>query len=293
MLTSSRRRFALPLSYDGTDFMGWAKQPGLRTVQGMLENGLGIITRHPLDPPTLTVAGRTDAGVHARGQVAHVDLAEAHVESLRDRRKDDAHTTPAQHLRSRLNGVLGVSGMDVRVGEVTEVSADFDARFSALWRRYEYRIADDLAFKNPLHRQYTLWIDRELDVERMNAAAGVLVGLHDFASFCRPRPGATTTRTLLDFSWRREADGVLAALVRADAFCHSMVRSLTGACVAVGEGKLGLSELIEVLEEAKRGSRFVVSPAKGLSLQEVAYPAPEEWALRAETTRARRDFVEE
>ncbi|MFC4222659.1 tRNA pseudouridine(38-40) synthase TruA [Lysinibacter cavernae] len=288
MPSSTTRRFVLPISYDGTEFAGWAKQPGLRTVQGVLETSLGTITRHPDNPPVLTVAGRTDAGVHARGQVAHVDLNDDHLAALGDRKYSGERVTPAQNLRSRLSGVFGINNVDLAVGEVTEVSKDFDARFSALWRRYEYRIADLAGRKDPIHRRHTVWLDVDLDLDLMQAAAQSLIGLHDFAAFCRRREGATTVRTLQHFAWTRDAEGVLIATVRADAFCHSMVRSLVGGCVAVGSGRLTLDELLDVLHQAKRGSRFIVMPAHGLSLEQVAYPDASEWSARAELTRARR-----
>ncbi len=289
MPVSSTRRFALPISYDGTDFMGWAKQPGLRTVQGVLEHSLGIITRSRENNPVLTVAGRTDSGVHARGQMAHVDLTDAQVAAIGDRRHSGEPIAPADHLTSRLQGVLGVSNQDIRIGRVKEVTPAFDARFSALWRRYEYRVSDLDGFKDPMRRHHTVWLDVCLDLDLMNAAAASLLGLHDFASFCRARERATTIRTLEIFEWRKDADGVFIAAVRADAFCHSMVRSLVGACVAVGSGRLTLDELAVVLAEARRAGQFIVMPAHGLSLEEVAYPPAEEWQERADLTRSRRD----
>ncbi len=184
------------------------------------------------EPVRVTVAGRTDAGVHARGQVAHIDIDPAAWASLPGRSDRD----PGVALVSRLGGILPA---DVVVREARPAPDGFDARFSAVERRYLYRIADTGAVRDPLRRHDTVWWRKPLDVGAMDEAARSLVGLRDFAAFCRQREGATTVRTLLDFSWIRLADGVLAATVRADAFCHSMVRSLVGAVVPVGEGRRG------------------------------------------------------
>lgn len=275
-------RIRLDLSYDGGSFAGWSRQPGLRTVQGALEDALALITRSGAEPPRLTVAGRTDAGVHATGQVAHVDLDPAPPES---------HGRPAvESLARRLNGIAGRDG-DLRVDRASVAPDGFDARFSAVWRRYEYRVADAEARHDPLRRASTLWVPRALDVAAMDAAAGALTGLHDWGAFCRPREGATTVRTLLDFSWRRDAEGVAVAEVRADAFCHSMVRALVGASLAVGSGRLAPDRLIGIRDAARRGSEFAVVPPHGLTLVEVGYPPDAELAARAELTRARRQPV--
>lgn len=284
-------RIRLGIAYDGTHFNGWTRQPGLRTVQGVLEEALRTLFRRHDSAPTLTVAGRTDAGVHALGQVAHVDLTAEQTASLlrpRKARNAFADADAAAALRRRLTGILGTSDTDVVVTEASIAEPGFDARFSALWRRYEYRIADAGAPKNPLTRTWTAWYPVELDVQAMDAAAGTLLGLHDFASFCKPREGATTIRTLQDFSWRRQDDGVLVGSVRADAFCHSMVRALVGACVAVGEHRLAERDLVLLRDLAERSSAFKVMPARGLTLLEVGYPHGAELAARAEQTRARR-----
>ena len=285
------RRIRLGIAYDGSGFNGWSRQPGLRTVQGALEEALRTLFRRHEPAPTLTVAGRTDAGVHALGQVAHVDLTPDQVEALMRPRKprnaaDDADAAAA--LRRRLTGILGAADSDVVIVSAQLAEPGFDARFSALWRRYEYRIADAAAPKNPMTRSSTLWYPAVLNVEEMDAAAGTLLGLHDFAAYCKPREGATTIRTLQEFGWSRGADGVLVASVRADAFCHSMVRALVGACVAVGEGKLAREDLALLRDVGARTSAFKVMPAKGLTLMEVGYPHGAELAARAEQTRARR-----
>ena len=284
---SPAHRIRLDLAYDGSGFKGWARQPGLRTVQGTVEAAL---TRIAGSPVLLVVAGRTDAGVHATGQVAHADLTERQWERMTQRRRSDARPAdPAAAIARRATGVLGPYS-DVAIHRVSTAPEGFDARFSAAWRRYEYRIADDVSGYDPLERHRTTRVRAELDVAAMDEAARGLIGLHDFAAYCKPRPEATTIRTLLQFGWRRDRDGVLVADVQADAFCHSMVRALVGACVAVGEGRLRPADL-EALRDAKeRTSAFKVLEARGLTLTAVGYPADDQLAARAERTRNRRDL---
>lgn len=282
------RRIRLDLGYDGTRFAGWARQPGQRTVQGELEAALATIFKRAGDPPQLTVAGRTDVGVHAVGQVAHVDLTDAQLRILDrpDRGGRPAPTGPATVAR-RLNGIAGLES-DVRVFSSDYAPEGFDARFSATWRRYEYRIADNEGLHDPRARLHTLWYPAALDAEAMDDAARSLLGLHDFATFCRPRDGATTIRELQAFSWRRDSDGVLVAGLQADAFCHSMVRALVGACVSAGQAKLTPARVTELRDATTRSADFTVLPAKGLTLMEVGYPADDQLGERAEQTRARR-----
>jgi tRNA pseudouridine38-40 synthase len=275
----------MDLSYDGTDFAGWARQPALRTVQGELEAALATVLRK--DPPTLTVAGRTDAGVHATGQVAHVDLTDDHLAHLaKPHGRGAKPMEPTLALRKRLNGIAGLRS-DVHVRSVSVAPEGFDARFSPIFRRYEYRVADAAAARNPLLRRHTVWYPAELDVEAMNTAARELLGLHDWAAYCRPREGATTIRELQEFAWQRDATGVLIATLTADAFCHSMVRALVGASVSVGELKLSGERLRDIRAAAQRTSEFKVMPAHGLTLVEVGYP--DDVAARAAQTRARRE----
>ncbi|SDQ44212.1 tRNA pseudouridine(38-40) synthase TruA [Microbacterium sp. cf332] len=272
-------RLRLDIAYDGTAFSGWARQPSLRTVQGSIEAAVGRILGGEAQ---LVVAGRTDAGVHASGQVAHLDLTDAQEARLRRGRDPRADA-----LAARLNGVLGRYA-DVSVRATSEAPEGFDARFSAVWRRYAYRVADRAVGYDPLERFRTTFVPAALDVDAMDAAARSLVGLHDFAAYCKPRPEATTIRTLLEFDWRRDERGVLVANVKADAFCHSMVRALVGACVAVGEGRLAVSDVAVLRDARERTSAFVVLAARGLTLTEVGYPADDLLAARAEQTRARR-----
>jgi len=159
-----------------------------------------------------------------------------------------------------------------------------------VWRRYRYRLADDVAGYDPLRRVNTTSVRGMLDAEAMDAAARSLIGLHDFAAYCKPREEATTIRTLLEYGWRRDDDGVLVAEVKADAFCHSMVRALVGACAAVGEGRLAVADLARLRDELDRTSAFKVLAARGLTLTEVGYPADDLLAARAEQTRNRRDL---
>jgi tRNA pseudouridine38-40 synthase len=286
----SPTRIRLDVAYDGTGFSGWARQPRLRTVQGVLEEALATLFRRTPPTPTLVVAGRTDAGVHAAAQVVHLELDHEQLNALRHVRV--AGESPADAgaaLAYRLNGILGGSS-DVVVRAGTIAPAGFDARFSAVWRRYEYRVSDRVETRDPAQRHRTVWWPAPLDGEAMHAAAQSLIGLHDFAAYCKPREGATTIRTLQRFEWRRDEDGVLIAALQADAFCHSMVRALVGGCVAVGEGRLAASELALILDLGERTSAVKVMPAKGLTLTEVGYPKDDELGARAEATRARREL---
>lgn len=261
-------RIRLDLAYDGAGFHGWAGQPSLRTVQGELQAALATLLR--VESVSVVCAGRTDAGVHARGQVVHLDVA------------DEIDPVP---LVRRLNGILPA---DVRIHRAAAAPPGFDARFGALWRRYAYRIADRPENVDPLTRSHVLAWPRPLDLDAMNAASALLVGRHDFVSFCKQREGATTIRTLEDLSWVRDEDGVLVGTVRADAFCHSMVRSLVGCLIAIGEGRKPVAWAGEILSAATRDPAVAVVHAHGLTLEEVAYPADDELEARAVQTRAKR-----
>ncbi|WP_167043263.1 tRNA pseudouridine(38-40) synthase TruA [Salinibacterium sp. ZJ454] len=286
-------RLRLDIAYDGTRFSGWAKQPDRRTVQGELEAALATIFRRNPPAPRITVAGRTDVGVHAVAQVAHVDLTTAQLVSL-ERPRQGQHEAPRPApaaLQKRLNGIAGL-GADLYISDIRLAPAGFDARFSAIWRRYQYRIADTVAARNPLLQNHTLWYPAELNVDTMDATAQSLLGLHDWASYCKPREGATTIRMLQEFSWQRDSDGVLTATVVADAFCHNMVRALVGACVAVGEAKLPAADPAAIRDDRVRTNDFKVMPAKGLTLMAVGYPPDAELAERAERTRGLRVLSE-
>jgi len=260
-------RVRLDFAYDGTDFSGWAKQPGRRTVQGVLSEVLAVHGPGGRPPTKLVVAGRTDTGVHAANQVAHLECAQD--EDL-------------DRLVGRWNRMLPA---DIRVFSACRVPVGFDARFSALRRHYAYRVADTPFGALPLQRRDTLAWFRPLDVDRLNEASASLVGEHDFVAFCRRREGATTIRELQRLDWARQPDGVLVARVSADAFCHSMVRSLIGALLAVGEGRQPADWPASLLAATVRPSTVAVAPPHGLTLLGVDYPPDDELAARAERTR--------
>jgi tRNA pseudouridine38-40 synthase len=262
-------RLRLDLSYDGSGFHGWSPQPGLRTVHEVLASALGRALALPA-APALTVAGRTDAGVHARGQVAHLDLPAP------------AWEAAAGNARHRLARLLPA---DLRVRAIGPGPPGFDARFSALWRRYSYRVCDDPAEADPLRRHDTLWYPRPLDVARMNEAARACVGEHDFAAFCRRREGATTVRELLRLDFARASPGLAVATVVADAFCHNMVRALVGGRLAVGDGRRPAAWPGEVLAAGVRDPAVTVAAPHGLCLEEVRYPPDADLAARAGLTR--------
>ncbi|MFJ9345679.1 tRNA pseudouridine(38-40) synthase TruA [Streptomyces sp. NPDC101237] len=264
-------RVRLDLSYDGSAFHGWAKQAGgKRTVQAEIEDALRVVTRSQGAAYDLTVAGRTDAGVHARGQVAHVDLPAGVWEEQREK------------LLKRLAGRLP---KDVRVWALAEAPEGFNARFAALWRRYVYRVGDRPGGVDPLLRNHVLWHDWELDVDAMDAAARSLIGEHDFAAYAKKREGATTIREILAFGASRRADGVVEIEVRADAFCHNQVRSMVGALLFVGDGHRGVEWPRKVLDAGVRDSAVHVVRPHGLTLEEVAYPAADQLLARQREAR--------
>ena len=262
-------RVRLDIGYDGTGFSGWARQPGQRTVQGTLEDALTRVLSLA-EPAALTVAGRTDAGVHARGQVAHADIPAD--------RWADSGDTAARRLARLLPP-------DVRVHRLAPAPPGFDARFSAIWRRYAYRVCDDLSQADPLARHATLWYRSTLDVAAMNQAAQHCLGEHDFAAFCRRRDGASTVRTLLRLDWARPEPAVAEATVVADAFCHNMVRALVGALLKVGDGSRPPGWPAEVLAARVRDPAAPVVGPHGLCLEEVGYPADAGLAARATAAR--------
>ena len=273
----SKVRWRLDIAYDGTNFSGWAAQIGRRTVQGELETWIARVLRLA-EQPRLVCAGRTDAGVHARGQVAHLDLDPALI------------TDGGDALSRRLNRVLGG---DCVVRRISAAPPGFDARFAAIWRRYVYRLSDASRPPDPLYRYQIAEVPPAVDLARFNEEAAALLGLKDFGAFCRHREGATTIRKLLELSGQRVAAGPMAGVVectvRADAFCHSMVRSLIGALVAVATGQRDHEWLVGVSEQAVRDSAITVMPAAGLTLEEVGYPADHELAARALEARTVRD----
>ena len=278
-------RLRLDISYDGTEFSGWAIQPDRRTVAGALTQALSVLLRQPVQ---LVVAGRTDAGVHAQGQVSHVDVEVGALRALAPRNHSaDQDEAARTGLVRRLAGVLPP---DVRVRSVRPAPDGFDARFSALRRHYRYRVGTCEWGVEPRDRRFVLARRRALDTDAMARAAAALIGLHDFAAFCRPREGASTTRELQDLRVAptdRPAGEVRIDVV-ADAFCHSMVRALVGSLLAVGEGREPIERPAAILAAGQRTSAIHVAPAHGLTLMAVDYPPDAELAGRAELTRARR-----
>ena len=255
-------RLRLDFGYDGTGFYGWSKQPNLRTIQGEFIDAFTVVFGESEIDFGLRVAGRTDAGVHAIGCVAHCDLTDAQLARLGRQTIDD--------LAYKLNGLLP---NDLRVKTVAVAPPGFDARFSAINRRYRYRIADQSSEANALEARHTLSVTWSLDVAAMNTAAQSLLGLHDFASFCKPREMSTTIRTLQEVSVTRGTGGVIEIELQADAFCHNMVRSIVGALIAVGRGKADGPKLREMLDRQDREGSYKVVAPHGLTLLAIGYPA--------------------
>jgi tRNA pseudouridine38-40 synthase len=261
-------RLRLDLAYDGTNFSGWGKQPDRRSVQEEVEKAIAKISQSKVDS---IVAGRTDAGVHATGQVIHVDLPES---------------IQLEELGYKLNRILDT---DVRVMDVSVAPPAFHARFSALRRHYTYKILDANQVISPLHRFDVASWYRPLDIEAMNTASALLLGDHDFAAYCKFREGATTIRQLQKFEWLRDSEGYLVGDVVADAFCYSMVRNLVGAVVCVADGRFGPEWIAQTLANKVRISDSLVFPACGLTLRQVDYPSDAELLDRAAQTVARRE----
>lgn len=320
-MTGETLRLRMELGYDGAPFKGWARQPGLPSVQGALEDALELIFRAPC---ATVVAGRTDTGVHARRQTVHVDVPEqlwtrfararprgplpdvpgtgdpsiGDAAVPRDASTDDAAAEGlVRKLNGALNRVLGkdraARGWDATVGavvvhDVAVAPEGFDARFSALSRGYEYRIADAVTGHDPLTRTFSWWVPAELDVPAMDRAVRELLGLHDFLSFCKPREGATTIRELQRAGVRRDERGMITVALEADAFCHHMVRCIVGAVVRVGEGRHDAAWPGQRLRARVRDANVLMAPAHGLVLEAVRYAEPSRLAERALLTRARR-----
>ena len=261
-------RLRIDLAYDGTSFFGWGKQPDRRTVQEEVEKAIATITQSKIDS---IVAGRTDAGVHASGQVIHVDVPE---------------TIKLEELGYKLNRILDT---DVRIMNISVAPVAFHARFSALRRHYTYKILDANQVISPLHLFYFASWYRRLDIEAMNQASALLLGDHDFAAYCKFREGATTIRQLQKFEWVRDAEGYLMGDVVADAFCYSMVRNLVGAIVCVADGRKASDWISTLLENKERVSDSMVFPARGLSLYKVGYPEAPELLERAAKNVARHE----
>ena len=297
-------RLRLDLAYDGGGFYGWARQPDLRTVQGTIEDALHKVLRVPVDdadePLRLTVAGRTDTGVHASHQVAHLDVSD----EVLARCVGHMEVPSTEALARRLKAVLP---SDIVIHRVSVAPEGFDARFSALERTYVYRVADQSSEVDPRLRGCVLRVDETLDLDVMNQAAAMTIGLHDFGSFATPNPGGTTIREVKTAYWRRvpaaplipnaiamdEAyrtptleSGLITFTIVADAFARNMVRSLVGSCIKVGSGRKSLAWFAgKMAEPVREGSSGPIAP-QGLTLEHIAYPADDQLAARAEAIRA-------
>jgi tRNA pseudouridine38-40 synthase len=269
-------RFRVDLAYDGTDFAGWAKQPGLRTVEGDLVKMFEKVFGKSKTDFDMRVAGRTDSGVHAKHQVCHLDIPQKRLSRIgRD---------PLNAFR--LNTLIAD---DLIILDIHQITSDFDARFSALGRRYRYTIVDPEFKKDPMLVRYALTHKRVLDVDLMNLAAKELIGLKDFAAFCKPRAGASTIRNLTTFEVSRDPGGLITIDIHADAFCHNMIRSLVGSIMAVADGRLSIQDLIHVQKSGKRANKFKTIDAKGLSLESIDYPDPADYAKQANLNRVMRE----
>lgn len=281
-------RLRLDLAYRGAPFHGWARQPGLLTVQGRLEEALSLITRQPAQ---LTVAGRTDAGVHARGQVAHLDVTKDFWLSL-SRGREESDELRGERLRARLEGLAG-RGLNgaLALKQISVVTRDFDARFSALSRTYRYLICDDPRAQDPCRLDIAR-TSSPLEETTMQVAAQALCGEHDFLPFAKPREGATTVRTLHSFMVSRPYPGIVQAMIRADAFCHSQVRFMMGALIEIGRGKYQPNWVGELLAAGVRDQRVPLADGRGLTLWEVAYPPADQYALQAQKAKVVRTLPE-
>lgn len=271
-------RLRIDVAYDGTNFSGWSKQPDRRTVQSELENALQKLTRVPVDT---IVAGRTDAGVHATGQVVHVDIPD-----MENGPYAKLIEWNLEDLPYRLNRILDE---DIRILHVSIAPAGFHARFSALRRRYKYKIVDSNRSILPLRRFDVAPWYRPLNIDLLNTSSALLLGEHDFAAFCKFRAGGTTIRTLETFEWQRNDDGHLVAEIVADAFCYSMVRNLVGAVVCVADGRFPTQWVQDVLGNRLRISDSLVFPSRGLTLVHVDYPPDDQLLTRIESTLRRRN----
>ena len=270
---SGFRRLRLDIAYDGTHFFGWATQPGHRTLQDLVEEAISRISQTDI---ASIVAGRTDAGVHATGQVIHVDVPDAMFE----------RELTYLDLRYKLNRILDD---DVRIMKITDAPEGFHARFSALRRHYTYKILDNNEVIAPLSRHDVASWYRPLEADRMNEASRLLLGHHDFAAFCKFKVGGTTIRTLEKYEWHRSDEGLLVADVVADAFCYSMVRNLVGAVVCVADGRQDPAWISQLLANKERVSDSLVFPARGLTLYQVDYPSNDQLLERAKITVSKRE----
>lgn len=252
------------VAYDGKNFSGWGMQPDQRTVQGAIEDAFTQIIGGPRT--VVQCAGRTDAGVHATGQVMHLDVPLNWSERLAD-------------LAYKVNAILDD---DVVIKALVHTNQNFDARFAALSRSYTYFIKEGL--RDPLTRERVYQHRNYLDVTAMNEASQVLIGLHDFSAFCKKTDYGTSIRNLKTFTWTRTPDDLIRVDITSDAFCYSMVRALVGAVISIGEGKRTKEWLADYLARGERDFGVFMAPAHPLTLVNVEYPPEEEFASRIEKT---------
>jgi tRNA pseudouridine38-40 synthase len=272
-------RYRINLAYDGTAYYGWARQSGHKTVQQSLLDALTLVFGESTNDFSMRVAGRTDAGVHAYAQVAHIDVSAAQIKRL----------GRTKSIAFRLNSILD---RDIRIHSFEIAPPGFHARFSATFRRYPFRIADGPVAKDPLQGRYTLWLAHELDLDLMRDGAKEFIGLHDFNSFCKARAGATTIRRMKSIKITRNPDlgGVIEIELIADAFCHNMVRAIVGGLIAVAQGSAEKSEITHVLKVAQKRAPFKVATPEGLTLVEIGYPADDKLEEQAAITRKKRQL---
>jgi tRNA pseudouridine38-40 synthase len=265
-------RLRVDLTYEGTNFSGWAKQPNERTVQEEVENALSTITQTKV---ATIVAGRTDAGVHAKHQVIHTDLPAQ---------------TDINNLAFRLNQILDA---DIRVLTAQWAPDNFHARFTAISRTYQYKIIDAGKVTAPLDRHDSTEWFRPLDIELMNSGSKLILGVHDFFAFCKFREGGSTIKNLLKFNWYRDEKDVVICEISADSFRYNMVRNLVGAAVCVGEGRFKPEWMFDTLKNKERIPDSYVFPAKGLTLISVQYPPAEQYLRNYENYLATQENSED
>jgi|DEB19_MinimDraft_2_1074335.scaffolds.fasta_scaffold03981_4 tRNA pseudouridine38-40 synthase len=272
-------RYRINLAYDGSAYYGWARQSGHKTVQQSLLDALTLVFGESTNDFSMRVAGRTDAGVHAFSQVAHIDVTAAQIKRL----------GRTKSIAFRLNSILD---RDIRIHSFEIAPPGFHARFSATFRRYRFRIADGPVAKDALQARYTLWLAHELDLDLMRDGAKEFIGLHDFNSFCKARVGATTIRNMksIKISRNPELGGVIEIELIADAFCHNMVRAIVGGLIAVAQGSAEKSEITHALKVAQKRAPFKVATPEGLTLVEIGYPADDKLEEQAAITRKKRQL---
>ncbi|HTN79899.1 MAG TPA: tRNA pseudouridine(38-40) synthase TruA [Acidimicrobiales bacterium] len=250
------------VAYDGSGFAGFAPNPGVATVGGELANAIERVARQPV---TITCAGRTDAGVHAWGQVVTFDV-------------EDRESLDLAGLQRSVNRLCGPA---IVVRDIELAPAEFDARFSAQWRCYRYTVLNR-DVPDPFLAGTAWHVSTPLDLAGMRLGCDPFVGEHDFSSFCRKVDGKSLVRTVISADWDDLGDGVLRFEIVANAFCQQMVRAIVGTLVEVGQGKKHAGQVAAILRAKDRAFAGALAPPHGLSLWEVGYPEPPGWAAPLE-----------